>query len=1085
MKLLELARAQKILDQLLELTTDAQTIKARQLIIRGLLEEMYKELTRDAQVSANGLFARMQYYHDLVNIPAELSKQANLLRIYGNKVAHDGEIEPSMANFLTACHVMHDLLAWYQEELELDALASFLTEHNATLFADRPQAKRHDLTCVVHSWRLTKTDERVTGIEIQALDENGVQVYIKLRDRPENGEGSQWSLLGRCMWQWATLNCINVSESSGAPNQYIDNHSTMMVLEPDYLMDVTSIAECISQNEMHPQLAILSRLISEGASQSMVQGIAVNNIFDDLMEDPQADYDELFRRSMDRAPIPMVALGIDAAKEIHTCIKNEHFPRLKAMAQLASKDEMMLEPSYISPRYGLQGRLDLLYKRGDKYCILELKSGSAPKFQPWSQHQAQVVGYNMLIRNSYPKGKLGTSSILYSRLPQKSLLHVVNTKKEERTLIMCRNRILGLWKQLAEDPAIFFAWLKTYDGSGLPQFSWAKLNKVQTLLGSLSPMEYEWYLEQIRLAVRETWYAKIGSLGSIGESSYGYNALWQLSREEKERRYRIIQSMKLQSATTNVLRFSRPDKTLISNFREGDVVIAYREDLPVWGQEIIRAELIRLEDDHLELRARGVLNINLETMGSHTWALEHDLLETMLFGPLASITGFLTATPQKRHKLMGILEPEFDTVAHTSTDDIDAIIAQIDSAKDYCVIQGPPGTGKTSGLLTRYIKKLYHETKQTILVLSFTNRAVDEICLNLHKHDIPFIRTGRSQNIEEQLLENLIRGKRFFDIDNILRSNRVWVATVQSCNSWIQDLMSLKEEIGTLIIDEASQIIEPAILGILAKAQRCILVGDQNQLPPIISQDKADYSFTSNQLNDLCYSSYNRSMMERLYLKCKMQDWHQGHYMLQKHYRMHEEIASLINHYYQDSLHSALPRQNEPLSLPEASCQLDGRIIWIDTPKGSTAFYDDHHCQLILKLIKTFEALGELQDHNADLGIVAPFRAMIQALRNTLGKKYENITIDTVERFQGSERKVIILTLPLRESGELRNLEAVSDDGSVDRKLNVALSRAMDRIIILGNAALCSASPHYAFLIDKIHSAHKMIPSNHFIDDGR
>ncbi|MDD4310438.1 MAG: AAA domain-containing protein [Candidatus Cloacimonetes bacterium] len=78
--------------------------------------------------------------------------------------------------------------------------------------------------------------------------------------------------------------------------------------------------------------------------------------------------------------------------------------------------------------------------------------------------------------------------------------------------------------------------------------------------------------------------------------------------------------------------------------------------------------------------------------------------------------------------------------------------------------------------------------------------------------------------------------------------------------------------------------------------------------------------------------------------------------------------------------------------------------------------------------------------------------------------------MDTVERFQGSERETIILCLPLRFAGNLKQIESLSDDGSVDRKLNVALSRAKQRIIILGNLSLCRASEHYRRIIQDIEN---------------
>lgn len=1084
MKLLPLETGQNIAHRLWELSSGGESPKARILLIRGLLEELYKALTQDARVSASGLFARMQYLHDQVSLPDQLCKQANLLRILCNQTAHEKDFQPTQTDFLSACKVITDLLRWYQDALDLDRLDSYLEQNGANEFPDRPHAKRHSFLCAVESWNPLTVGETITGIEIKARDENGAGISLMLRDETDSKGGRKWSLLARCLWKWATINCLNLSESSGPKNQFINNPGTLIVIEPDYLMDVSSIADCISFNSVNPELAVLGRLVSDSATRSLVMGTAVNSVFDDLMFDPEADYNKLFRESLSRSPIPLVALGKEVALEIHATIKDEHLPRLRAMANYVGKLDMMLEPSFISPKYGLQGRLDLLYREKDKYYIVELKSGSAPKSGVWPQHMTQVVGYNMLIRDCYGSAALGTSSILYSRLPEKSLLHVTNTVAQEQDLLMCRNRILGIWKQLAEKPAVFFDWLKAYDGGQLADFAKERLHKVQQLLGDLDPLEYEWFLEQVRLAVRETWYVKIGSSGARLESGYGFNALWQQSREEKLRRYKLLPTLKLLSSQKNILRFELGDKDRISDFREGDVVVAYREDLPVHKQEILRGELIRLTEDSLELRARGVVNPSLLADTQRLWAIEHDMLESMLFGPLASITDFLRSTPEKRRKLIGLIEPEFDALPAGDQEGIDELIDKIDSARDYCVVQGPPGTGKTSGLITKYIKRLYEGTDQTVLVLSFTNRAVDEICANLVKTQIPHIRTGRSQNVTDELLENLIRDKRFDQINEVVRDNRVWVATVQSCNSWINDFIKIKNGIGTLIIDEASQIVESAILGIIVRAERCILIGDQNQLPPIITQSNASYSFNSAELKELCYSSYNRSLMERLFLLCETQNWLQGRHMLQRHFRMHERIADLVQPFYRNGLISSTSRQSEDLDpAPELPDYLSERVLWIECPPATKAFYDELQCRVIHRLLDQLRDHGELTDLRTGAGIVAPYRAMIQALKSELGDPYAQLTIDTVERFQGSERDIIIITLPLRDKTDLRTLEALSDDLKVDRKLNVALSRARERLVILGNASLCSASAHYAFLIDKIRASHRVIPCSQILNN--
>lgn len=1071
--------AQDFLQRIHSVCNSEGGIKGRILLLRSLLEDLYKTLTQDARISTGNLFSRMQYLHNEVNMPSFLVGQANEMRKLGNKVSHESDFIPKEKDYLSCVWVLVKLLEHFQAAASHPALSKYIQQRQAQAFTVMKSTKKVDFLCVVKSWKLTPS----IGIDIDAIDEEGEYVSIRLFDGDEGRGGRNWSLLDKVLWPWVTLNCIKLKEASSGNNRYVSEPGTLIVVEPDYLMDVSTIADCMTYSGMHPELSLINRLIDEPSSSSIVLGSTVNNIFDDLMFEPEAEYDQLFKDSLARAPIPMVALGAQDALDIYNKVKSEHLPRLRQMARYARTHPMMLEPSFICPKYGLQGRLDLLYQKDGKQYITELKSGSVPQGNLWPQHQAQVIGYNMMIRECYGYQQLGSAAVLYSKSPTKSLRLVSNTVIQEQDLLMCRNRILGIWKQLADDPKSFFDWFKTYTGEGLAPFIITKIRAINVALNDLDADEYEWFLQQIRLAVREAWYIKIGSCSADERNQRGHNALWRHSKEEKLQRYKILPDLELQGIDINCITFKIKQKELISNFREGDVVIAYREDLKIYQQQIIRAELIELGKDYIVIRARGLLNpAIIVSEEKHSWAIEHDLLESMLFGPLASIMSLAASDKEKRQKVIGLRDPTFDELELKASDQIGQLIDKIMATKDYCVVQGPPGTGKTSGLVTRLIKELYTTTGQIILVLSFTNRAVDEICSNLDKHDIDYIRTGRSQSVQDKLLENMIQDKKFAEIEQIVKSNRIWVATVHSCNAWIQDFTKIVPHIDTVIIDEASQIIESNILGIISLASRFILVGDQNQLPPIVSQQEAVYNFESPRLQDLHYSSYNRSMMERLFLLCQDRNLDQAKFMLSKQYRMHSEISSLVQHYYNHQLECGTEHQKGELQYQDDWEEyLKHRVVWIDCPPTADAYYDNHQVEVIYRLLQRLKDVGRIQDLENDVGIVAPFRAMIQALKHKLVAPFDVVTIDTVERFQGSERKIILMSLPLRDKYDIRSVESISDDRQVDRKLNVAISRAKEQLYIIGNINICRNSPHYAFLIDTIRSSHKVISSEQII----
>ncbi len=1048
-----------------ELVADPAEPKSKLLPLRKLVEGIYKKLSSDANLSFSGLFARMQYVHEKLEAPAEINFQLNQLRIVCNKAAHEEDFRAGNCTWQSAILAVRDLLLWLDPDTCDEELDRFLVQTGAESFRTGSHVPKHDFICVVGSFELIRKADKPAGLKLIATLEDGSECVVFLNDL--DGEGRRWSTLHKVLWRYCTLHCVNLSQITGRQHWYQSNPSTMMVVEPDFLIDASALAECFTQKGSRPEFYLLGRMLKEPASEKMVQGILVNSILDDLVFAPDTEYQDLFRSGMARQPITFVALGLEAAKNIYTQIRDTHFPVISQFARSLQEDEVQLEPSYLCPAYGLQGRLDILHEQGGKRHIVELKSGSAPRDGVWPQQQMQVVAYNMIIRACGGKTPLGFSSILYSAGGENCLRHVVSANLLEQDLMMCRNRVVGIMRNLALDPDLFFQWFRKCRFTGDPDFIQDKIARIVNMLNSLEEHEYQWFLEQLRLLTREIWFEKIGGLSP--DSIFGHNALWQESREYKQERYHLLAGLRVHEVSFNQVRFKLSGSEAVTDFRSGDVIVLYRQHLAVDQQEILRGRIISIGGEDLEVFIRGGLRQADASFASDLWALEHDILETSLYSPLNSLVSFLFAPREKRDLFLGLSQPRYEELSEPASDPLDQVIQTMLAARDYHIVQGPPGTGKTSGLLTRYIDKLYGETDRNVLILSFTNRAVDEICLNLRKHGIDFIRTGQSDEVQQELMDRRIEGKKFTEIGGVLKDCRVWVATVQSCNAWINDLLKVVR-IDELVIDEASQIMENSILGIIAKIGKTILIGDQNQLPPITRQSDEGFSFTHDRLAGLCYDSYGQSLMERLYRVCRDRGWQDSTTMLHQHYRMHDEIAGLIQAYYDGRLVStqarqkgALPASGDPL--------LDSRLVWIEFPASRFAWYDPLQVDCVLKIIQVMLAAGVITDPASELGIVAPFRAMIHALRKQLPDPLQDVTIDTVERFQGSERQNIIITMPLHSSDVLRNMEAISADGSVDRKLNVAVSRAQERLFVLGCPEICQRSEHYKFLMDKIRAS--------------
>ncbi|MDD3563429.1 MAG: AAA domain-containing protein [Candidatus Cloacimonetes bacterium] len=1051
---MELSLAQALAEKLLSILTLEDEDKPKLISQRQLVEQIYKGLLADEQLSFSNLFAQMQYFHDQNKTPQQIVGQINTLRILANKAVHDEGFVASEASVRSGALSIYSLLKHLCEGFEHPELQELLSE--ASEFPQREHAKKQSFLCLIKSWQHSKSGGRISGLELQAVTEDGEGVNILLRDDLRNPQKAKYSSLMPSLWQYASLYCHQLSEVAGRAGFFIDNPRTLVVLEPDFLVDASAIAECMTDKESFPELYLLGRLFSEGSNEKMLLGQMVNSMFDTLIHEPDLDYLELFKSGLQSMSIPMVGIGASSANSIFKDIESTHLPVIQNFCSEISKHDLLLEPSFLSPAYGLQGRLDLLYYQKGKYSIVELKSGKPHPHDVWPFQMYQVVAYNLIIRNAYGDGNLGSSSILYSAGQDKALRNIANMPMLEQNLLHCRNRIVGIMRLLSLDPKRFFDWLTLQSGEAYSPFSSERLQRFKRLLKNLRDFEYTWYCEQVKRIAREIWQVKIGSGHS--ESSYGQNALWHKSRLEKAGK--MIGDLKILSYDQCEIQLELSADPSTTDFREGDIILLYQQERRVDQQEIIRGVIAKLSANEITLKIRG--GIKRKLVSNVLWCLEHDIIESFLYQPLASLSTFLEADSQLRDLYLGIREP-IKKEAETSSNEGEQVIKQMQAATELYIVQGPPGTGKTSGLIGQYIESFYQETDKKMLVLSFTNRAVDEICLCLRERKIPFIRSGNSQLIEAELLNNLMQGKRYGEMDALLKENRIFIATTQSATSWHRDLKRITK-LDEMIIDEASQILEPSLLGLVSLAPKCILIGDQNQLPAICVQSPLDYTFADSPLSELEYDRIDQSLMERLFRVHKAKAWDQHTAMLTFHYRMHKEIAGLISHYYEDKLRPVRPEQSADFEQAELPEYLSKRLLWIDCPPAEQDYFDPKQVSAVVRIVNDLKDSKAIKDPDTGIGIVAPYRVMIHALRNQI----EGISIDTVERYQGSERDIIILCYPLHSVSSLSSLQSLSSDGRVDRKLNVALSRAKSYLIILANSGICRQSPHFYKLYENI-----------------
>lgn len=979
--------------------------------------------------------------------------------------------------------------------------------------------------------QLLKTDYERKLLICMTNENPGAALVVRYGISPEN---SAFDSSVEKFQEGAKLNLI---DSAIDGNGFlIPNY---IILEPDYLIDASSIAECFQDYAISPLHYFRNKFEEKENRSYLLLGNLANFFLDELVfaENPEeVSFRDVFLRSFKQSPFEYASCeDIRSENDFREFMQKARiqFDNIKRVIRedFPGRDidlhSCTLEPSFFCERFGFQGRLDLLqpHSKGSDARIVELKSGRIPFPSSDStritlNHEVQTAVYRLMIETVFGKKTEGVdAAILYSagERPGENLRSTMVDGELEKSILNIRNLIVAneeiLIRGENRDVEVLFDSLLNLirTAERLPTFFIEKIERTATLLSKCSETERTSFYRFIRFISRELYHQKIGDIAY--ETPTGTAALWNSTFNERAEALDVLFDLSIlgidDSQNDMTILFARNQTgNDIVNFREGDICIVYPrkdESDTVLNRQILKGAITRIDAESVEVRFRYKQKNRRFFEENRLWAIEHDSLDSNYNSMYKSLFAFLGASGKKKETILGLLPPGASANKSREAEDSPEevyqavkypgnIIRKAMSAQDYFLIVGPPGTGKTSIFARRLIEEYYAQPDKNIMVLAYTNRAVDELCEAIHiafgckeGECNTYIRVGSELSCAKPYRHRLLqriseRAKDRESLRHEIEQTRIYVSTLASINGRME-LFNLKH-FHVAIIDEASQILEPQIIGLLPRFDRFIMIGDHNQLSTIVLQDHQFSQINDQVLCDAGFIDCRDSLFERLLRRCQTQGWHHAYTQLTHQGRMHNDIAAFpATGFYAGNLFPVHDWQSSAWELHSPSDNLFDR--WVTTKR--TAFFstekinhpspsdkiNETEADLIITLLKSirdvYGANGKIFDPGA-IGIIAPYRNQIALIRHKLSSAgiphWEKIMIDTVERYQGSQRDVILISFCANQSYQMNFLCNPNHDGSVDRKLNVAITRARQQLFLVGNAPVLRESPVYAALLD-------------------
>ena len=1034
----------------------------------ALFIRMLEEQTLHTGISFSGPFPRMTYVckdHDFSE--TELYR-LNRFRVHCLEAMRNHE-SPEYRVFLYDVKALAQSAAHIYGEPVPDELAAKLPHRDAPVeFQSAFTGAKRNLRLVVDSW-----DEQM----IQGYVEGEEAVLVRV-DYHAQAVDEDLCYIRKLLEAGTQLFLLDVKTTPDGVLQ-----PKQIIYEPDYLVDISSIAACWKEYGHQPYNNLLRKLMPAANTPAIQLGNLAGQFLDEAINNRSGkpiNYNDSIKHFFNHSALELITCGDlqDFHHEARQQLQNiERFVgEVFAGVHHIKPEELILEPSFICEELGLQGRVDLL--QNDYRVLMEQKSGKRAfgSNNHKEEHYIQMLLYRLLLLYNFGiEGKDAEQYLLYSRFSDGLLLESAFNPLLMREVLKLRNQMVKCDLLYAEGKVrpileqLTPAHLNTMQHTDRlwHDYQEPQLKSLLQIFKGASELEKTYFARFFTFVAKEHLLAKTGN----SSRTHGFSGVWRCEVAEKQ----LLGDILLQANKAKILRGS------ISEILPEKVTVQLR-----FPQ---RNTCIFPEDK--------------------VWALEHDFVESSYAALYRGLYAFLSAREERRNLLLNVRKPSRNPQRRLngSYDEgavpLSPFLLKAKQADDYFLLVGPPGTGKTSYALVAMVKEALTEEGTSILLMAYTNRAVDEICEKMQKHGIGFVRIGSRLSCDARFHDQLLGEKvrtcaNATAIRRMIAETRVFVGTTTAVASKLH-LFTLKH-FELAIIDEASQILEPHLLGILSAQHggrnaidKFILIGDHKQLPAVVQQPEESSKVTEPLLREIGLLDCRHSLFERLIRLQKKNGTEDFVYQLSRQGRMHPEVADFANRAFYGATLAPIPVPHQLQSLVSSEKEgknglerlvAERRVAFIVSPGDfrttiSEKVNVDEARRVAALLRKVYEQAegrekGSFHPYRT-VGVIVPYRNQIAMIRKEIARlgipELLAISIDTVERYQGSERDCIIYSFTIQRPYQLDFLTSNTfeeDGATIDRKLNVALTRAREQMFLIGNPELLKMNPVFQKMMEEV-----------------